>query len=124
MRLQPSAGCSIRPVLVVVSLIVGRPVRPGDKKQWLLRRTRHQEHWLAVGTHYGPTRIYGPTGHAIGGTAQLGSRGFKGPPSGRNQGPAISLVRATARDANEHSNQHPGRAMYCPEPIVKAAARA
>ena len=24
----------------------------------LLRRTRHQEHWRAVGTHYGPTRIH------------------------------------------------------------------
>ncbi len=24
----------------------------------------------AVGTHYWPTRIYGPIGHAIGGTAQ------------------------------------------------------
>ena len=26
----------------------------------VLRRTRHQEHWRAVGTHYGPTRIHGP----------------------------------------------------------------
>ena len=34
------------------------------------RHMRHQELWRAVGTHYGPTRIYGPTGHAIGGTAQ------------------------------------------------------
>ena len=44
--------------------------------QWshLLRRMRHQEHWRAVGTHYGPTRIHGPTGHAIGGTAQLALR--------------------------------------------------
>ena len=31
---------------------------------------RHQELWRAVGTYYGPTRICGPTGHAIGGTAQ------------------------------------------------------
>jgi hypothetical protein len=31
---------------------------------------QHQELWRAVGTHYWPTRIYGPTGHAIGGTAQ------------------------------------------------------
>ena len=31
---------------------------------------RHQELWRAVGTHYGPTRIYRPMGHAIGGTAQ------------------------------------------------------
>ncbi len=31
---------------------------------------RHQELWQAVGTHYKPTQIYGPTGHAIGGTAQ------------------------------------------------------
>ena len=44
----------------------------------MLRRTRHQEHWRAVETHYGPpaTRIYGPTDHAImiGGTAQLALR--------------------------------------------------
>ena len=25
---------------------------------------RHQEHWQAAGTHYGQTRIYGPTGLA------------------------------------------------------------
>ncbi len=31
---------------------------------------RHQELWRAVLTHYDPTRIYWPTGHAIGGTAQ------------------------------------------------------
>ena len=31
---------------------------------------RHQELVLAVGTHYGLTQIYGPTGHAIRGTAQ------------------------------------------------------
>jgi hypothetical protein len=37
---------------------------------------RHQELWRAVGTHYGPTRIYGPTGHAIGGTAQQTLRSF------------------------------------------------
>ena len=37
----------------------------------MLRRTRHQEHWRAVETHFRPTRIYGPTCHAIGGTAQL-----------------------------------------------------
>ena len=35
---------------------------------------RHQERVQAVGTHYGPTRIYGPTGHAIGGTAQQALR--------------------------------------------------
>ena len=29
----------------------------------------------AVGTHYGPTRIYGPTGHAIGGTGSDGTAG-------------------------------------------------
>ena len=34
----------------------------------------HQERWRAVGTHYAPTRIYGPTGHAIGGMAQLAIR--------------------------------------------------
>ncbi len=41
-----------------------------DQQQKVLRQMRHQELWRAVGTHYGPTRIYGPTGHAIGGTAQ------------------------------------------------------
>jgi len=40
----------------------------------VLRHMRHQELWRAVGTHYGPTRIYGPTGHAIGGTAQQALR--------------------------------------------------
>jgi hypothetical protein len=30
----------------------------------------HQERVLAVGTHYGQTLIYWPTGHAIRGTAQ------------------------------------------------------
>jgi hypothetical protein len=35
---------------------------------------RHQELWRAVGTHYGPTRIYGPMGHAIRGTAQQANR--------------------------------------------------
>jgi hypothetical protein len=42
----------------------------------LLRHMRHQELWRAVGTHYGPTRIYGPTGHVIGGTAQQALRSF------------------------------------------------
>ncbi len=31
---------------------------------------RHQERVLEVGTYYGQTRIYEPTGHAVGGTAQ------------------------------------------------------
>ena len=35
---------------------------------------RHQELWRAVGTHYGPTGISGPTGHAIGGTARQALR--------------------------------------------------
>ncbi len=35
---------------------------------------RHHELWRAVGSHYGPTQIYGPTGHAIGGTAQQALR--------------------------------------------------
>jgi hypothetical protein len=43
---------------------------------FLLRHMQHQELWRAVGTHYGPTRIYGPTGHAIGGTAQQALRSF------------------------------------------------
>ena len=40
----------------------------------VLRHMRHQELWRAVGTHYGPTLIYGLTGHAIGGTAQQALR--------------------------------------------------
>ena len=35
----------------------------------VLRPMRHQEHMQAVETHFGPTRITGTTGHAIGGTA-------------------------------------------------------
>ncbi len=31
----------------------------------VLHHLRHQEHLQAVGTHYWPTQIYGPTGHAI-----------------------------------------------------------
>ena len=42
---------------------------------------RHQEHMQAVGTHYGPTRIIGPTGHAIGGTAQHSGDHLKLPTS-------------------------------------------
>ncbi len=42
----------------------------------VLRHMRQQELWRAVGTHYGPTRIYEPTGHAIGGTAQQAIRSF------------------------------------------------
>ena len=42
----------------------------------LLRLMRHQELWRAVGTHYGLTRIYEPTGHAIGGTTQQTLRSF------------------------------------------------
>ena len=42
--------------------------------QSVLRRMRHQEHWQAVGAHHGPTRIYGPTVRAMGGTAQLALR--------------------------------------------------
>ncbi len=42
----------------------------------LVRHMRHQELWRAVETHYGPTRIYGPTGHAIGGMAQQALRSF------------------------------------------------
>ncbi len=44
---------------------------------WLcmLRQMQQQELWRAVGTHYaGPTWIYGPTGHAFGGTAQQALR--------------------------------------------------
>jgi hypothetical protein len=47
---------------------------PTSPPEGVLRHMRHQEFWRAVGTHYGPTRIYGPTGHAIGGTAQQALR--------------------------------------------------
>jgi hypothetical protein len=49
----------------------GRTVAPSRSAvdRPLLRRTRHQECRRAAGTHYGPTQIYRPTGHAIGGTA-------------------------------------------------------
>jgi hypothetical protein len=49
---------------------------PTSPPEGVLRHMRHQELWRAVGTHYGPTRIYGPTGHAIGGTAQQTLRSF------------------------------------------------
>ena len=47
---------------------------PTSPPEGVLRHMRHQEFWRAVGTHYGPTRIYGPTGHVIGGTAQQALR--------------------------------------------------
>ena len=34
---------------------------PTSPPEGVLRHMRHQELWRAVGTHYGPTRIYGPT---------------------------------------------------------------
>ncbi len=34
---------------------------PTSPPEGVLRQMRHQELWRAVGTHYGPTRIYGPT---------------------------------------------------------------
>jgi hypothetical protein len=37
----------------------------------LLSAEQNQKHMRAVGTHYWSTLIIGPTGHAIGGTAQL-----------------------------------------------------
>jgi len=54
------------------------PARPASRRKGhtVLGHMRHQELWRAVGTHYGPTRIYGPTGHAIGGTAQQAFRSF------------------------------------------------
>jgi hypothetical protein len=56
----------------------------------VLRHMRHQELWRAVGTHYGPTRIYGPTGHAIGGTAQQALRSFYS--SYHSQASALSVT--------------------------------
>ncbi len=47
---------------------------PTSPPEGVLRHMRHQELWRAVGMHYWPTRIYGPTGHAIGGTAQQALR--------------------------------------------------
>jgi hypothetical protein len=41
-----------------------------SRPEVVLRHMRHQELLLAVGTHYWLTRIYGPTGYAIRGTAQ------------------------------------------------------
>jgi len=84
-------GCVIRcrrlpcgfPDRVTLSAPKGdRPIRkmrpsgaaPTSPPEGVLRHMRHQELWRAVGTHYGPTRIYGPTGHAIGGTAQQALR--------------------------------------------------
>jgi hypothetical protein len=53
-----------------------RPITSMPTRQRLLQNMRHQELqvWRAVGTHYGPTRIYGPTSHTIGGTAQQALR--------------------------------------------------
>ncbi len=48
---------------------------PTSPPEGVLRRMRRQEHMRAVETHYGPTRIIGSTGHAIGGTAQLPENG-------------------------------------------------
>ena len=46
---------------------------PTSPLEGVLRRVLYQEHMLAGATHYGQTRIMGPTGHhdAIKGTAQL-----------------------------------------------------
>jgi hypothetical protein len=46
----------------------------GDPQGSLSHRMRRREHMRAVVRHYGPTRIYGPTRHAIGGTAQQALR--------------------------------------------------
>ncbi len=47
-----------------------------NEQAMMLQHMRHQELWRAVGTHYGLTRIYGPMGHAIGGTAQQALQSF------------------------------------------------
>jgi hypothetical protein len=58
------------------SSIRPRGAAPTSPPEGVLRHMRHQERERVVGTHYGPTRIYGPTGHAIGGTAkQLANEG-------------------------------------------------
>ena len=57
------------------SLVAYECTRNGGRiPGFMLRRMRHQEHWRAVGTHYGPARIYRPTVRAIEGTAQLALR--------------------------------------------------
>ena len=73
-----------------------RPIRevrpsgaaPTSPPEGVLRHMRHQGR--AVGTHYGPTRIYGPTGHAIGGTAQQTLRSFHR--SYRSRASALSVT--------------------------------
>ncbi len=55
--------------------VLHHPVLP-PHPSGMLRHMRHQQLWRAVGTHYGPTRIYGPAGHAIGGTVQQSRRSF------------------------------------------------
>jgi hypothetical protein len=63
---------------------------PTSPPEGVLRHMRHQELWRAVGTHYGPTRIYGPTGHAIGGTIQQALLSFYH--SYRSQASALSVT--------------------------------
>ncbi len=61
---------SDRPILEMLP----RGTAPTSPSEGVLRHMRHQELWRAARTHYGPTRIYGPTGHAIGWTAQQALR--------------------------------------------------
>jgi hypothetical protein len=63
---------------------------PTSPPEGVLRHMRHQELWRAVGTHYGQTQIYGPTGHAIGGTAQQALWSFYR--SYRSQASALSVT--------------------------------
>ncbi len=47
------------------SSIRPRGAAPTSPPEGVLQHMRHEERVRVVGTHYGPTRIYGPTGHAI-----------------------------------------------------------
>ncbi len=54
-----------------LEVFLRRRIPHGHTVNGMLRLMRHPEHMRAVWTHYEPTQIYGPTGHAIGGTAQM-----------------------------------------------------
>ncbi len=63
---------------------------PTSPPEGVLQHMQYQELWRAVRTHYGLTRIYGPTGHAIRGTAQQALWSFYC--SYRSQASALSVT--------------------------------
>ncbi len=96
---------------------IGRPLASMPKGRervqqllTLLRHMQHQELWRAVGTHYGPTRIYGPTGHAIEGTAQQTLQSFYR--SYRIRASALS-VTTTGRQRSVGARTSPRRRSPC-----------